>query len=256
MEFLFIRESLMESLIMNARKIGLTSRRSLIKWGFLGLGSMAIAALPRVVNAQPSNRGKTLTFNANDAGILNFALLLEELESAFYAGVISSGKVTNAKELDYMRYLGSQEAAHVTFLRSVLANQVIFTTQDLSLNQSTLSTILNSRESILNTSVTLEDVGVHAYNGAGTSMTNPTYLLAAGSIVSVEARHAAGVRSLLGRPTTEPDSERQISDANLNPALNPFKGRAYDELYTPKQIVSIVGSLNLLNNPIDGALVA
>ena len=241
---------------MNGRKIGSTSRRSLIKWGFLGLGSMALAAMPRIVNAQPSSRGKTLTFNANDVGILNFALLLEELEAAFYAGVISSGKVTNAKELDYMRYLGCQEAAHVTFLRNVLANQVIFTTQDLSFNQSTLNTMLNSRESILNTAITLEDVGVHAYNGAGTSMTNPTFLLAAGSIVSVEARHAAGVRSLLGKPATEPDSDRLVNDANLNAALNPFRGRAYDELYTPKQIVTIVGSLNLINNSIDGALVA
>lgn len=241
---------------MNGRKIGSTSRRSLIKWGFLGLGSMALAGMPRIVNAQPSSRGKTLTFNANDVGILNFALLLEELEAAFYAGVISSGKVTDAKELDYMRFLGSQEAAHVTFLRNVLANQAIFTTQDLSFNQSTLNTILNSRESILNTAIALEDVGVHAYNGAGTSMTNPTFLLAAGSIVSVEARHAAGVRSLLGKPATEPDSDRLVNDANLNAALNPFKGRAYDELYTPKQIVAIVGSLNLINNSIDGALVA
>jgi hypothetical protein len=242
---------------MNSRKIASTSRRTLLTWGCFGLGSLAIAALPKLVNAQSnSSPGKTLTFNANDVGILNFALLLEELEAAFYVGVVSSGKITNAKELDYMRYLGSQEAAHVTFLRSVLANQVLFTTSDLSLNQASLNSILASRESILNTAIALEDVGVHAYNGAGTSITNPTFLLAAGSIVSVEARHAAGVRSLLGKPVTEPDSDRLVNDANLNAALNPFKGKAYDELYTPKQIVAIVASLNLLNNPINGALVA
>jgi len=39
-------------------------------------------------------------------------------------------------------------------------------------------------------------------------------------------------------------------------SLNPFKGRAYDELYTPKQVVAAVGSLNVLNNPINGTLVA
>ncbi|MGB7085879.1 MAG: hypothetical protein WBD47_10020, partial [Phormidesmis sp.] len=82
------------------------------------------------------------------------------------------------------------------------------------------------------------------------------YILAAGSIVSVEARHAGGVRALLGRPTTEPDSDRLIKDEDLVASLNPFKGRAYDELYSPKQIVAIVGSLNILNNPINGALVA
>ena len=241
---------------MNSRKLPSTSRRSLIKWGIYGLGALTIAVMPRAINAQTNSRGKTLTFNANDIGILNFALLLEELEAAFYAAVVSSGKITNSKEMEYMRYLGGQEAAHVTFLRSVLADQVLFATQDLSFNQSTLNNVLSSRDSILNTAVTLEDVGVHAYNGAGPSLTNPTFILAAGSIVSVEARHAAGVRALLGKPTTEPDSDRLINDAKLNSSLNPFKGRAYDELYTPKQIVAIVGSLNILNNPIGGSLVA
>jgi len=227
-----------------------------MKWGIFGLGGIALASVPGVLNAQPMSRGKTLTFNADDVGILNFALLLEELEAAFYAAVISSGKITNSKELEYMQFLGSQEAAHVTFLRTVLANQVLFATQDLSFNPSSINNLLSSRASILNTAVALEDVGVHAYNGAGPSLTNPTYLLAAGSIVSVEARHAAGVRSLLGRPTTEPDSDRLVNDANLNASLNPFRGRAYDELYTPKQIVAIVGSLNLISNSIGGALVA
>lgn len=232
-----------------------TSRRSLIKLGIFGVSGMVVASIPRMLNAQPMSRGKTLTFNANDIGILNFALLLEELESAFYAAVISTGKVTNSKEMEYMRYFGSQEAAHVTFLRSVLANQVLFTTQDLSFNQDSLGGILNSRDRILNAAITLEDLGVHAYNGAGTSLTNPTYLLAAGSIVSVEARHAAGVRSLLGRSATEPDGDRFISDENLNASINPFRGKAYDELYTPKQIVAILGSLNILNNSINGSLV-
>lgn len=241
---------------MKNRKKSSTSRRSLIKWGIFGLGGIALTAVPGVLNAQPNSRGKTLTFSANDVGILNFALLLEELEAAFYAAVISSDKVTNSKELEYMQFLGAQEAAHVTFLRSVLANQVMFDTQDLSFNQSGLNKLLSSRDTILNAAVTLEDVGVHAYNGAGPSMTNPTFLLAAGSIVSVEARHAAGVRSLLGKPVTEPDSDRLVTDANLNANLNPFRGRAYDELYTPKQIVAIVGSLNLLNNSINGNLVA
>lgn len=241
---------------MKNRKKSSTSRRSLIKWGIFGLGGIALTAMPGVLNAQPNSRGKTLTFSANDVGILNFALLLEELEAAFYAAVVSSDKVTNSKELEYMQFLGAQEAAHVTFLRSVLANQVMFDTQDLSFNQSGLNKLLSSRDTILNAAVTLEDVGVHAYNGAGPSMTNPTFLLAAGSIVSVEARHAAGVRSLLGKPVTEPDSDRLVTDANLNANLNPFRGRAYDELYTPKQIVAIVGSLNLLNNSINGNLVA
>lgn len=230
------------------------SRRSLIKWGLLGLGGLAGATLPKVAIAQSD--ATELTFNADDVGILNFALLLEELEAAFYAAAADSGQITDSKELNYIRVLGSQEAAHVTFLRSVLGDQALFETADLSFNSDGLAAVLVDRAAILNTAVALEDVGVHAYNGAGPSLTNPTYLLAAGSIVSVEARHAGGVRSLLGRPTTEPDSDRLISDAELVAELNPLKGKAYDELYSPKQIVNIVGSLGILNNPINGSLVA
>lgn len=240
---------------MKSQKALSASRRNLMKWGLCGFGGLMLATLPRVAIAQ-SARSSTLTFNADDIGILNFALLLEELEAAFYVAVVDSGKVTDSKEMEYMRVLGAQEAAHVTFLRSVLGNQTLFATEDISFNQDGLDAILTDRDKILNTAVALEDVGVHAYNGAGPSLTNPTYLLAAGSIVSVEARHAAGVRALLGRSTTEPDSDRLVKDADLSADLNPFKGKAYDELYTPKQIVAIVASLNLINNPINGALVA
>lgn len=233
----------------------IASRRGLIKWGLWGLSGAMIATLPNAVQAQTGS-GKTLTFEADDVGILNFALLLEELEAAFYAAAAGSGAITDERELQYVRVLGAQEAAHVTFLRSVLADNVLFETADLSFNQSGLTAVLSDRATILSTAVTLEDVGVHAYNGAGPSLTNPTYLLAAGSIVSVEARHAGGVRALLGRPTTEPDSDRLVSDEDLVASLNPFKGKAYDELYSPGQIVAIVGSLGVLNNSINGALVS
>ncbi|MBD2258265.1 ferritin-like domain-containing protein [Pseudanabaena sp. FACHB-2040] len=244
---------------LQSKRIGQTafaSRRKLLKWGLCGLGAAALTTVPKTVMAQMGRSVKTLTFNADDIGILNFALLLEELEAAFYAAVVRSGKITNPRELEYVRVLGVHEATHVTFLRDVLAENALFQTRDVSFNSTGLAALLTNRDTILNTAVALEDTGVHAYNGAGPSLTNPTYILAAGSIVSVEGRHAAGVRALLGRPVTEPDEDRAISDASLVDSLNPFKGRAYDELYTPKQIVGIVSSLNIINNPINGTLVA
>jgi len=230
------------------------SRRRALKWGLLGAGTALLASAPKIVMAQTGS--KTLTFNANDIGILNFALLLEELEAAFYPAALKSGKITNSKEREFLSSIGSHEAAHVAFLRQVLGNNALFQTRDLSLNTAGLNALLTSRDKILATAVTLEDLGVHAYNGAGPSLTNPTYLLAAGSIVSVEGRHAAAVRQLAGRPSTEMDRDRIVQDADLNPSLNPVKGRAYDELYTPKQVVAAVGAFGILNNPIAGTLVA
>ena len=233
-----------------------TSRRNLLKWGMLGVGTAVLATMPSVVAARPKPYIKTLVFNADDIGILNFALLLEELESAFYVLALRSGKIKDPKEYDYLQAISKHEATHVKFLRKVLGNNTLFNTNDLRLSVTGLNAVLKDRDTILNTAVALEDTGVHAYNGAGTQIKNPTYLLAAGSIVSIEARHSVGVRALLRRPATQPISDDAIARENLVPEINPFYGRAYDELYTPKQIISIVSSLNILRNPITGALVA
>jgi hypothetical protein len=238
------------------RKVSSNSRRKLLKWSLYGIGAAALTSLPKALVAQAASGALPLTFQANDVGILNFALLLEELESAFYVAVVASGKITDPKELDYVNALGTHEATHVKFLRKVLGNNVIFQTRDLSFNPSGLAALLKDRDTILKTAVSLEDTGVHAYNGAGPSLKNPLYITAAGSIVSVEARHAAGVRGLLRRPATEPDTDRPIKALELAKDLNPYVGRAYDELYTPKQVVQIVRSLNLIKNPIQGPLVA
>ncbi len=46
--------------------------------------------------------------------------------------------------------------------------------------------------------MTFEDLGVAAYNGAGQLLEKGEYLLLAGKIVSVEARHATAIRYLIG----------------------------------------------------------
>ncbi|MGB7083983.1 MAG: ferritin-like domain-containing protein, partial [Phormidesmis sp.] len=128
---------------MNPSKSLSASRRDLMKWGALGLGGLMLSALPKAVSAQSGN--STLTFNADDAGSLNFALLLEELEAAFYAAAAASGQISDATELEYVNVLGAQEAAHVVFLRSVLGDQVSFETENLSFNSSGLNALLSDR---------------------------------------------------------------------------------------------------------------
>ncbi len=255
-----------------------TSRRDLLKWG---LAATALAAMPTALAAcsdedvptsptptpTPTGGVKTITLGVDDISILNFALLLEELEAAFYTAAVASNKFdANSPEQKYMVAIKAHEVAHVSFLRTVLGNNAKFTSAELAstLKASTLATMLASQQSILQTAMALEDTGVHAYNGAGPYLKNATYLLAAGSIVSIEARHAAAIRALLGLPSTEADSNGGarvggITDGQLKASDNLVKGRPYDELYTPKQVLGIVLSLNVLDTTkiaINGALVA
>ena len=71
----------------------------------------------------------------------------------------------------------------------------------------------SSRKSVLTTAQTFEDLGVSAYNGAGRLLKNSDYLLAAGKIVSVEARHAATIRDLL-HPLSSAFAGSDVVDGN------------------------------------------
>lgn len=78
-----------------------------------------------------------------------------------------------------------------------------------------------SRDSVLNTAKTFEDLGVAAYNGAGKLIENPDYLLQAGRIVSVEARHAAAIRDLLQEWSVAFAGPDVVGENGLDVALAP-----------------------------------
>lgn len=75
---------------------------------------------------------------------------------------------------------------------------------------------MTDQASFLKLAYVLENTGVGAYNGAAPSLSNKKYLAAAGSIVQVEARHAAAIALLTGRAITpsgafdEPLSKSQV----------------------------------------------
>ncbi len=128
-----------------------------------------------------------------DTGILNYAYLLEQLEAAFYVKVMSSPySGMTAAETTILTEIRDHELAHRDFFKAALAANAIPAVEfDLS------SVNFNDRASVLGTAKAFEDLGVSAYNGAGQLITNPEYLLIAGKIVSVEARHASAIRDLI-----------------------------------------------------------
>ncbi len=183
------------------------ARRSFLRYagaGAASVGLMAVAScnkndLSSTANHQNLGTGAFVSANGSidigsgDYGVLNFAYALEQLEAAFYIQVIATpynGISTHEKEL--LTDIRDHEVCHREFFKAALgAKGIPALTPDFSKIDFT------SRASVLGAAKAFEDTGVEAYDGAGYLIQNKEYLLAAGKIVSVEARHAALIRNLL-----------------------------------------------------------
>jgi len=151
-----------------------------------------------------------VSLGTGDIGILNYAYALEQLEAAFYAAVMQGGYFANAsaEEKTIMGDLEKHERAHREFFKAALGKAAI---EDLGVDFSSID--FNSRDSVLMAAKTFEDLGVAAYNGAGQFIEDVNYLLVAGKIVSVEARHAAAIRDLIN-PGSSDFAGSDLIDAN------------------------------------------
>lgn len=189
------------------------SRRNVLKWSGAGLALFAFGRMPQfgISSALAADLG------AGDIGILNYAYALEQLEAAFYNKVVDTPyEGMSDDETTILKGIRDHEVAHVEFLKKALATDAI---PDLEVDFSAVD--FSSRDSVLTTARTFEDLGVAAYNGAGRLIKNGDYLLAAGKIVSVEARHAATIRDLIN-PLSVAFAGPDVVDKNgLDVVLSP-----------------------------------
>jgi hypothetical protein len=81
----------------------------------------------------------------------------------------------------------------------------------------------SSEASFLKLASTLENTGVGAYNAAGPLLKDKTVLASAGSIVQVEARHAAAIDLLIDKsPTPNQGFDIPIEKAKVLAAVKPL----------------------------------
>jgi hypothetical protein len=132
-----------------------------------------------------------------DVGILNYALTLEYLETAFYTQAATSVKGLSSYESKLTRELRDNEAEHVDALVATIKK---LGGKPVAKPQFAFGGAFASRAAYLKTANTLEDTGVSAYNGAAPMIASGEVLGAAGSIVQVEARHAAMIRLVRSKP--------------------------------------------------------
>jgi Ferritin-like domain len=138
----------------------------------------------------------TEKFGKGDVGILNYALTLEYLETAFYEDVVKSG-LFKGSDLATIRKFGAEEAEHVTALTGFVKQM-----GGTPAPKPKTEFPLKSAKSVLELAATVENLGAAAYLGQAPYIKGASVLSAALSIHSVEGRHAAALNTLLGEPIT------------------------------------------------------
>jgi hypothetical protein len=156
---------------------------------FLKLALLGGAALAGVTSFEESD---ALSANgvsaAQDRRILAFALLLEDLKSAFYAEALAHGKLEGELRR-FAEVAGAHERAHAARIRRALGRHAR-QAPTFRFGKAT-----RGRASFIATATELEDLAVAAYNGQAANLTKKA-LPAALEIVSVEGRHAAWIRAI------------------------------------------------------------
>ena len=190
------------------------SRRAVLKW-------TGVAATVAVAGAVLPNFGISAALAADlgegDIGVLNYAYALEQLEAAFYSQVIKTPyKGATKAELGVLKSIRDHEIAHRDYLKKALGKKAI---PSLEVDFSSID--FTSRKSVLGTADVFENLGVAAYNGAGQLLKKVDYLAAAGSIVSVEARHTASIQELLTGASAKAAGEGHVDGKGLDAALSP-----------------------------------
>lgn len=198
-----------------------SSRRSFLQYSGAALATSAILLsgceqFEELIPPKNPNTKNRVNLGSGDIGILNYAYALEQLEAAFYTKVALLGFYIGAsqEEIRVLEDLRQHEVAHREFYEKALGKNAIGKLEfDFSMVD------FRDRNSVLQTAKTFEDLGVAAYNGAGPLLTNPDFLVVAGKIVSVEARHAEAIFDLIAPNDAFVDF---ISDG-LDEALPPMQ---------------------------------
>ncbi|WP_207229426.1 ferritin-like domain-containing protein [Ktedonosporobacter rubrisoli] len=138
------------------------------------------------------------------------SLLVEQTAHA------ASRSAYNLSASDAFHEIRKDEDAHVSFLKEALGKAARPKPKFKDLQQ-------HSSASFVNLSQVFENVGVGAYLMAAPAISNKGNLAAAGSILTIEARHAGYLNALVGKPLSGNGAfDKPISQSQIIKDVSPF----------------------------------
>ncbi len=186
---------------------------------FILRGALAAGAVYGLGAVQPFVGQALAQDDGGDVEILNFALTLEYLEAAFYAQALKRTNGLSTETLELATTIRGDEDEHVAALTMTIKDAGGTPAKAPMVD---FGNAFESQRSFLKLAQTFEDTGVSAYNGAAPSIQSKDVLAAAGSIVQVEARHAAAIRLMNGQPPTDGGFDKALDTDAVLKAVEPF----------------------------------
>ena len=179
-------------------------------------GALAAGAIYGTFMVGPYVRRALAMSGGGDVDILNFALTLEYLESTFYAEAKRRAKPSGELK-SLVDLIAKDEQQHVEALTGSIkklgGKPVAEPKFDFS---------YSGTGGFLKLAQTFEDTGVSAYNGAAPMIESKEVLTAAGSIVQVEARHAAAIRLQNSEEPAPAGFDEPLDEKQVLKAVEPF----------------------------------
>jgi rubrerythrin len=179
-------------------------------------GALAVGAAYGTVMVGPFVRRALAMSGGGDVDILNFALTLEFLESTFYEEAKTRAKAKGElKQL--VSLLADDEKQHVDALTATIKQL-----GGKPVAEPKFEFAYTDTAGFLELAQSFEDTGVSAYNGAAPAIESKEVLGAAGTIVQVEARHAAAIR-IQNSEEPAPDAfDPSLNEKQVLKAVEPF----------------------------------
>jgi len=179
-------------------------------------GALAAGAAYGALAVGPYVRRALAKSGGGDIDILNFALTLEYLEAKFYEEAkIRAGASGELKAL--VDLLAKDERQHVEALAGTVKKL-----GGKPVAEPKFDFAYSGTAGFLKLAQTFEDTGVSAYNGAAPMIESKEVLTAAGSIVQVEARHAAAIRLQNDAEPSPEAFDPPLDEAQVLKAVEPF----------------------------------
>jgi hypothetical protein len=158
--------------------------------------------------AAETAHGAGIAKTKNDIAILRFDLVLEYLQAGLYTEAEHLGGLT-PKTLGWARVVGAHERAHVVALKGLLGRNIVpsptFNYGNVTLNE----------RAFIRTAVGFEDLTAALLKWQAPRLDSREIIAAAVTLHSVETRHAAWIRHLIGLPPAATAFDKPASQQRM-----------------------------------------